>query len=196
MSNKRSDRQIEIIEAAGKILTQSGVSGLTTKNLAAEMNFSESAIYRHFSGKEEIIVAMLNYLAESMEKGYTNACQSNESVEERFRCLFHVQCGFFHDHPHFVAAVFSDGLMEQSNAINEAILQLMQLKIKYLIPILTEGQAKGIFKREVNADDLASIVMGAFRLQMFQWKINGFSSDIKAKGNSLTNSLLTLIKSN
>jgi TetR/AcrR family fatty acid metabolism transcriptional regulator len=54
-----SDRQIEIIEAAGKILTRSGVGGLTIKNLAKEMHFSESAIYRHFTSKEEIIIAML-----------------------------------------------------------------------------------------------------------------------------------------
>ena len=41
-----SDRQLEIIEAAGKILTASGISGLTIKNLAKEMKFSESAIYK------------------------------------------------------------------------------------------------------------------------------------------------------
>jgi len=49
------ERQLEIIEAAGRILTLSGVSGLTIKNLAKEMQFSESAIYRHFTSKEEII---------------------------------------------------------------------------------------------------------------------------------------------
>ena len=61
-------RQLEIIEAAGKILTASGVSGLTIKNLAKEMQFSESAIYRHFKSKEEIIIAMLNYLADNIDK--------------------------------------------------------------------------------------------------------------------------------
>ena len=59
---KISDRQLEIIEAAGKILTASGVSGLTIKNLAKEMKFSESAIYRHFTSKEEIIIALLEFL--------------------------------------------------------------------------------------------------------------------------------------
>jgi hypothetical protein len=43
MTTAISDRQLEIIEAAGKILTASGVSGLTIKNLAMEMKFSESA---------------------------------------------------------------------------------------------------------------------------------------------------------
>ena len=54
-----SERQFEIITAAGKLLTRSGILGLTIKNLAREMDFSESAIYRHFSSKEEIIISML-----------------------------------------------------------------------------------------------------------------------------------------
>ena len=71
-----SDRQLEIIEAAGKILTAAGISGLTIKNLAKEMKFSESAIYRHFTSKEEIIIALLEYLAQSMDERYTNAISS------------------------------------------------------------------------------------------------------------------------
>lgn len=66
-------RQLEIIEAAGEILTESGLAGLTTKNLAAKMGFAESALYRHFKGKEEIIVTMLQYLAADMDKRLT-AC--------------------------------------------------------------------------------------------------------------------------
>ena len=49
--NSISKRQLEIIQAAGKILTQSGIHGLTIKNLAKEMKFTESAIYRHFESK-------------------------------------------------------------------------------------------------------------------------------------------------
>ena len=48
MSKNITDRQIEIIEASGKILMEKGILGLTTKNLAQKMNFSESALYRHF----------------------------------------------------------------------------------------------------------------------------------------------------
>lgn len=101
-----SDRQLEIIEAAGKILTASGISGLTIKNLAKEMKFSESAIYRHFTSKEEIIIALLDYLAQSMDERYTNAISSEHSPEEKFTTLFQNQFSFFKKHPHFVVAVF------------------------------------------------------------------------------------------
>ena len=96
-----SDRQLEIIEAAGKILTASGISGLTIKNLAKEMKFSESAIYRHFTSKEEIIIALLDYLAQSMDERYTNAISSDQSSEEKFTALFQNQFTFLSFHYNF-----------------------------------------------------------------------------------------------
>lgn len=50
-----SEKQKEIIDAAGKFLTQTGISGGKTKNLAKERGFSEAAIFRHFPSEEGII---------------------------------------------------------------------------------------------------------------------------------------------
>lgn len=186
-------RQLEIVEAAGKILTSSGVSGLTIKNLAKEMKFSESAIYRHFTSKEEIIIAMLNYLADS-----TNERLSNINVladpEEKFRALFQEQFRFFKINAHFVVAVFSDGLMEESQLINETILKLMNVKMKHLTPIIMEGQQKGIFTNAITTEELIHIVMGTFKLQMFKWRIANFQFDISRVGENMVQSILTLIK--
>lgn len=189
-----SDRQFEIIGAAGKILTASGVSGLTIKNLAREMKFSESAIYRHFASKEEIIIALLNYLAENMEERYTNAIAGEQSPEEKFTTLFQNQFEFFKRNPHFVVAVFSDGLLEQSSRINESILQIMSIKMKHLMPIILEGQQKKVFTNSITSDELMHIIMGTFRLQMFKWRIANFQFDISSNGDNMIQSVLTLIK--
>ena len=123
MNMEITPRQLEIIEATGKILTKSGTSGLTIKNLAKEMNFSESAIYRHFASKEDIILAMMDYLAESIDERLTNLPQTT-SPEEKFRAMFEEQFDFFSKNGHYVVAVFSDGLMDESLRINEAIMKL------------------------------------------------------------------------
>lgn len=191
---ERSNRQLEIIEAAGKILTASGVSGLTIKNLAKEMKFSESAIYRHFTSKEEIIVAMLQFLAENMDERYSKAISVNQSPIEKFTTLFNNQLSFFKANPHFVVAVFSDGLMEESDRINDTILKIMAVKMKHLMPVILEGQQKGVFTNSITSEELIHIVMGTFRLQMFKWRIANFQFDIKRHGNSLIQSLLSLIK--
>ena len=154
MTSSISDRQFEIIEAAGKILTTSGVSGLTIKNLAKEMKFSESAIYRHFTSKEQIIIAMLEYLAKSMDERYTQAISSKQTPIEKFSTLFQNQFSFFKQNPHFVAAVFSDGLMEESERINETIMKIMSIKMKHLKPIILEGQQKEVFTNSIKSDAL------------------------------------------
>jgi AcrR family transcriptional regulator len=186
-------RQFEIIEAAGKILTSSGVSGLTIKNLAKEMKFSESAIYRHFASKEDIIVTMLNYLAESTNERLSGLTDSL-GHEERFKALFKEQFRFFKNNPHFVVAVFSDGLMEESQRINEIIGKIMTVTIKHLMPIIKEGQQKGVFTNAITTEELMHIVMGAFKLQMFKWRIANFQFDIIRNGDNMVQSILTLIK--
>ncbi len=194
MTLEITDRQLEIIEAAGKILTKSGVGGLTIKNLAKEMKFSESAIYRHFESKEDIIVAMLEYLVESLDGIFDFSISENESPEEKFKLLFQSQLAFFSENPHFAVAVFSDGLMEESERINQTILKLMTVIVKHLMPVIMEGQQKRIFTSIITTEEMMHIVMGAFRLQMFKWRIAGFKFDIVRNGENIIQALLTLIK--
>jgi len=188
-----TSRQLEIVEVAGKLLTTSGLSGLTIKNLAKEMHFAESALYRHFKGKEDIIVTMLRYLANNIDERLSKLNNSLDP-EDNFTALFREQFRFFNNNSHFVVAVFSDGLMEESQLINENLLKLMMVKIKHLKPIIAEGQQKGIFTTEITTDQLVDIIMGAFKLQMFKWRIDNFQFDIKAAGEIMIQSFLLLIK--
>ena len=190
---KMSDKQLEIIKATGNILTSSGVSGLTIKKLAAAMQFSESAIYRHFESKEEIIYALLDFLATNMDKRLTASRSIKENQKEQFVRLFQNQYSFFKQNPHFVVAVFSDGLMEESQRINEMIYKIMSVKIKHLKPLLIEGQQSGVFTKAISADDLTHIVMGTFRLQMYKWRMAKFQFDIEIEGNKMIQTMLTLI---
>jgi AcrR family transcriptional regulator len=190
---KMSDKQLEIIKATGNILTSSGVSGLTIKKLAAAMKFSESAIYRHFESKEEIILALLDFLATNMDERLTASYSKNENQKEQIVRLFQNQYSFFKQNPHFVVAVFSDGLMEESQRINEMIYKIMTVKIKHLKPLLIEGQQSGVFTKAISADDLTHIVMGTFRLQMYKWRMAEFQFDIEIEGNKMIQSILTLI---
>lgn len=191
-----TSRQLEIIESAGKILTVSGVSGLTIKNLAKEMNFSESAIYRHFPSKEKIIITMLNYLADSIDERLLKTLNNPDNTEGKFKSLFRSQINYFKNNPHFVVAVFSDGLLEESQQINEAIKKLMATKIKHLMPIIIEGQKNGLFTNNVKSEELTNIVMGTFRMLLYKWRVENFQSDIMLHGENMVNSILSIIKVN
>jgi AcrR family transcriptional regulator len=189
-----SAKQQAIIEATGKILTTSGVSNLTIKKIAAAMQFSESAIYRHFESKEEIILTMLDFLASNMDERLSQNSDANENSEKKFIQLFDNQFAFFKANPHFLVAVFSDGLWEENTKINNAILKLMAVKKNYLNLIIVEGQNAGIFKNTISAEAITHIAMGTFRLQMYKWRMANFEFDIATEGNKMIQSLLTIIK--
>jgi AcrR family transcriptional regulator len=189
-----SERQFEILKAASKILSTSGVSGLTIKNLAQEMKFSESAIYRHFTSKEEIIVAMLGYLAENMDERLQKVTSSHKNPLENLESIFIDQFTFFAQNPHFVVAVFSDGLMDASQNINAAIHKIMQVKMKALMPVIMQGQQQGFFTNTITTEELMHIIMGSFRLQMFKWRIANFQFDIERQGKNMLLAISTLIK--
>ena len=194
MSADIKTRQLEIITAAGEILSESGISGLTTKKLAAKMGFAESALYRHFKSKEDIIITMLQYLAADMDKRF-DACLANvEGAELQLKELFNNQFEFFKKNPHFLVAIFSDGLLEESKNINTAITEIMAVKKKYLLQIIKQGQKDKTFTVNLSAEELAHIIMGSLRLHILQWRMSGYAFDVKQKGNKLMAGIITLIK--
>jgi catalase (peroxidase I) len=117
------------------------------------MNFSESAIYRHFSSKEDIILAMMDYLAENIDERLTNL-PKNTNPEEKFRAMFEEQFNFFSKNGHYVVAVFSDGLMDESLKINEAIMKLLAVKMKHLFPLIADGQEKNVFTKAISTEEM------------------------------------------
>jgi TetR/AcrR family fatty acid metabolism transcriptional regulator len=139
-------------------------------------------------------MAMLTFLAESIDQRLSNIIGSSDP-KDKFKAMFREQFRFFNLHPHFVVAVFSDGLMEETQRINDAILNLINVKMKHLMPVIIEGQQKGIYTNALTAEELTHIIMGAFKLQMFKWRIANFQFDIIRNGENMIQSILTLIKS-
>ncbi|HBQ55706.1 MAG TPA: TetR/AcrR family transcriptional regulator [Porphyromonadaceae bacterium] len=186
-------RQLEIIEATGKLLTTSGINGLTIKNLASEMNFSESAIYRHFSSKEEIIVTLLKYLNENVNTIFKESSISGV-FEKDFTALFKELTYYFKENPFYVVVVFSEGLVNESAQIGEKIIQLMNSLTKHAQAIIKEGQEKDLITRSLTSEQIVEIIIPAFRHQLFRWKISNFESDVAQSIESLAGSLLLLLK--
>lgn len=189
-----SERQLEIIKASGEILMESGIAGLTTKNLAREMHFSESALYRHFKNKEAIVTLLIAYLSENITQRFDAIINTKQSPEGKFTTLFKSQFSYFKQNPCFINIVLSDGLIDNSDEVKNAIQQLLQTNFIRFNSLIKEGQETGVFRTVIASEELVHIVMGTFRLQMLKWKLASFEFDIEVQGQKTMNSILALIK--
>ena len=110
--------------------------------------------------------------------------------------LFKDQFRYFQNNSHFVSAVFSDGFMEESVKINEEILKVMQIRMKYIKPLIEDGQKLKSFTDAISSEQIIHILMGATRLLMYKWKANKFQFNLLLKGEEMIESVLTLIRTN
>lgn len=190
---KIKKRQLDIIEAAGELLTNYGINGLTIKKLAAKIGFGESALYRHFESKEKIIITMLQYLSEDMDNRINSCTKNIDDPVVKLKAMFNDHFDFFNEKPYFLVAIFSEGLLEESKTINDSIMKIIDINKKYLLNIVEQAQQQNVFNTFVSAEDLVHIIMGSFRLYLLKWRLSGYSFDVKQKGNMLMSNILALI---
>ena len=186
-------RQLEIIEAAGQLITEDGYAKLTTKRLAERMQFSEAALYRHFANKEAILVGMLKHLTASVQERMAEVALREELPEARLRAMFDSHFAYFKAHPQYLMAIFATNFMEPSHGTDTANQELMEVMRQHLRAAIGDGQKAGAFTKTTSADLLVHIVMGTFRLHMLQWRISGRGFDLTRKGRGLMDVVIKLI---
>lgn len=193
MTENLSDRQKEIIDVSLHLIAESGIQGLTIKNLAKKIGFSESAIYRHYENKIQILVAILNYFKENTERLFTAELHAEGEALAKINHIFQNQFKIFSNSPSLVAVIFSEELFRNEAILVEKVSEIMNNNFNTLTSIIKAGQEKNELRTDVEAEHLAVVVMGALRLFVKQWQMSNYAFNLTVKGNELSNSIKILV---
>ncbi len=188
-----SPRQLEIITKASKLLSKKGAEGLTIKNLAKEMKFSEAALYRHFGSKEKIVIALIEHVVCQFEDLFLTI-DKGLPPQHRFTSYFNLLFQYFNENKNLVDVAFSDGMFEKTTDIIEAQNGISNVMQKHLIPIIMDGKLSQDFPMDMNADRIIHILIGTFRFQMQKWSISDYKFDVILSGKDIMTGLLALFK--
>jgi TetR/AcrR family transcriptional regulator len=63
---KRGERRIQILHALAEMLEQPGGERVTTAALAARLDVSEAALYRHFASKAQMFEGLIEFIEQSV----------------------------------------------------------------------------------------------------------------------------------
>lgn len=77
--------QERIVDAALALVEREGPAALTLRRLGAELGADHTAVLRHFSGKDEIQLALVNRLVEVAVTGFVPAADWRETLAELAR---------------------------------------------------------------------------------------------------------------
>jgi AcrR family transcriptional regulator len=190
-----SERQVQIINAAIKLMGEGGIQLLTTKNLAREVGVSEPALYRHFSNKVDILQQVLSYLRLRIVQRLKNITSSELSPSEKLRELVNRQFAAFTNRPEIVVVLLSEGLYQNNKELSALVFSIMQESSSFYLQIIKDGQESGDFRSDVPAERIAFMIMGSMRFCVIQWHLSGNSYDLVPKGEDLLSTFFTLLTS-
>lgn len=189
-----TNRQIEIIQAATKLIGEGGVQSLTTKTLAKEMGFSEPALYRHFKDKNEILLSVLRFYMGELKKGISDISDDKISGLDKIKAIVDFQFGHFTKHPAIIMVIFAETSFQYDAALSNQVSEIMQQKSKSLELIIKSGQEEGGIRNDISPQQLATIVMGSMRITILKWRLSNFKFDLIAEGRTLWSTIELLLR--
>ena len=187
-------RQEEIIEAATKLIGEKGIQNVTTRHLAEEIGFSEPALYRHFEGKTDILVSVLEYFREKTRSGLDPLLTKEKSGLEKIHTLIKYQFKMFVNNPAIIMVIFAETSFQYDKKLSATVSKLLNQKKQLVMKMLVEGIEDGSVRNDTDREQLTSIILGSMRFNVIQWRLSNFDFDMNKKGEELWKTLKLLIK--
>ena len=154
----------ELLQQAVDIIHTEGIDALTLSALSKRLGTSRSAIYRHFSSKDDLMQNVLMYGFELFDnKIATVFLQKEKDVLERFYIMGKEYIQFAMEHPNLYRILFG----ERFQVIREETCDIEDEEqangFHALVGLLLEGQEQGVLKKDdpmLQAQIIHSMVHG------------------------------------
>lgn len=192
-----TDRQIEIMEAASARIDQYGIQNLTIKNLAEDIGLSEPALYRHFKGKNEILLSLLEYFKKQMQSRIQGiSYQPNDTAGDRLRMVFQSQLQAFTDKPAIVSVIFAESIFHFDQSLSNKVAEIMDIMQEFVKLNIQKGKENGEYSQIIGDSTLTTIIIGGMRMTVLKWKLSGNKSNLMKDGKAVLDGILKMIETN
>lgn len=183
----------QIVDVALTLISDGGIMALTTKNLAEAVGISEPALYRHFKGKVDILVAILHQLRASIENLFQQDLNSKDTVLNQIQTIYQRVFQHFSAHPAMASVVFSEEIFRHDPRLSERVSCIMEVVYGHILRLLRSKKGRAECRSDVPPSDLVRVIMATLRFHVTRWRLSGYTFDIEKEGMALWRSLRLMI---
>ena len=191
MNTEFTDRQTEIINASLEIIAESGIQSLTIKNISKKIGLVESAIYRHYESKTQILIAVLDSISEQPKSNEIKETDSVFGILEK-KLGHHFRT--FNEKSVLVSVVFAEDLFQNEPTLVEKTRLKVEKSISDLSALIQKGQQSGEIRSDINPETVSVMINGSVRMLVKQWKMAEYSFDLIQRGKDLISSFKVILK--
>ncbi|MGM0532064.1 MAG: TetR/AcrR family transcriptional regulator [Bacteroidota bacterium] len=187
-------RQEEIVWSAISLIDEKGIQGLTIKNLAVRMKFTEAAIYRHFKSKANILTAIIVLFKAQTTQIINEKERSSENSLTQLKNIFLRYSNIFSKNPAIVSVIFAEEIFQNEASLTARLTEIIETNEQYFSRLIQQGQKAGEIRNDIDPTLAATNLLGSFRLTVKKWKLNGFAYSLQDETKRLTAYFTTILQ--
>ena len=153
-------RQTQIKEAVLDIIYNEGIGKLSIKKLAVKVGVSEGAIYRHFKSKKAILLSIVEDVNTNLVINQKEIANSEMIPSIKLFTFFFQQIKYLINNKGITILLFSEASHSNDTNLKEKLVKILKAQKTLLIQIVEQGVSKGVWSKQINVNDFATIYMG------------------------------------
>ena len=151
-------RRLQITDAALKVIAEQGLGRFTTQAIAAEVGITDGTLFRHFSSKEDIVLAALDRVEATLFEGFP---PTDPDPLVRLEQLFRFRAALVWENPVIARFAFSEELPHAAgDAGARQVSSWKRRTLEFITACIADAQARGQLASGLIPGDLAIVVLG------------------------------------
>ena len=177
MATKPGERKLQILQTLAEMLEKPSAEKVTTAALAAKLDVSEAALYRHFASKAQMFEGLIAFIEETIF-GLVNKITSEQaSGLAQIEAILVMLLGFAKKNPGMTRVLIGDALVNENERLQARINQLHDRIEATLKQCLRFAVTQNEVSAEVEPAPYANVLMSYVVGRWHQFAKSGFKRD-------------------
>ena len=164
---KPGERRVQILQALATMLEQPGAERITTAALAARLEVSEAALYRHFASKAQMFEGLIEFIEQSVFTLINQITEREADVQAQAGRIVGMLIQFAEKNPGMTRVMVGDALVFENDRLQQRMNQFfdkIEASLKQCLRAAGDA-AMPTVDAQVRASVLTAFIVG--RLQRF-----------------------------
>ncbi len=125
MAAKPGERKLQILQTVAHMLEQPKGEKITTAALAAKLELSEAALYRHFASKAQMFEGLIEFIEQTVFGLINKITQEEKSGSRQVEAIMAMLLGFAQKNRGMTRVLVGDALVNEDERLQQRINQML-----------------------------------------------------------------------
>ena len=172
---KPGERRVQILHTLATMLEQPGAERITTAALAAKLEVSEAALYRHFASKAQMFEGLIEFIEQSVFTLVNQIAERETSGQVQSQKILSVLLQFGEKNPGMTRVMVGDALVFENERLVSRMNQFfdrIESQLRQSLRLVAESA--GSSTPTVDANAQASVLTGFAVGRLQRYARSGF----------------------